>query len=40
MLPAQAQDAALMTGAPDFTAVLPGVNFGYSATRPGARSPC
>ena len=25
-----------MTGAPDFTAVLPGINFGYSTSRPGA----
>lgn len=39
-LPAQAQDAALMAGTPDFTAVLPGINFGYSTTRPGAGSPC
>ena len=29
-----------MTGPPDFTTVLPGINFGYSSTRPGAGSPC
>jgi hypothetical protein len=29
-----------MAGQPDFTAVLPAINFGYSSARAGARPAC